>query len=146
MSRLAIYESEAVTVVFGGLTLGEGRAEDFFSIEPAGPAYVAEGPGADGHVAFCGTNNNLYNITLSFKGTSEEHARLSAIHIADRTQTNGSGVAPFFVKDANGSTIIATDRARIVAMPTQTFGVTKGDVDWEFLAIIEPGGFVLGGN
>jgi hypothetical protein len=135
-----------VTVVFGGLAIEDGRGEDFFTIAPNGPAYIAEGPGADGHVAFCGTNNNLYTITLTLKGTSEEHAKLSAIHIADRSATNGAGIAPLFVKDANGSTLIATDRCRIVGMPEQTFGVTKSDVEWEFLAVIEPGGFLLGGN
>jgi hypothetical protein len=146
MSRLAVYESKAVSVIFGGLDLTDGRGEDFFSISSNGPAYITEGPGADGHVARCGTNNDLYEITLTLKGTSEEHAKLSAIHIADRAATTGAGVAPLFIKDANGSTLIATDRCWIVGMPEQTFGVTKGDVEWVFNAIIEAGGFILGGN
>lgn len=146
MSRLAIYESKAVSTVFGLLPLGDGRAEEFFKITPNGPAYVVEGPGADGHVARCGTNNNLYTIEMSFKGTSEEHARLAVLHIADRNADNGAGVAPLFVKDNNGSTIIQTDRCWITQMPEQGLGVTKADVTWTFEAVIEPGGFILGGN
>jgi hypothetical protein len=146
MSRLAVYESKVVSVVFAGISLGDGRADPFFKIAPNGPAYVIEGPGADGHVAFCGTNNDVYTITLSFKGTSAELAKLSAIHIADRQATNGAGIAPLLCKDANGSTLIMTDRCRIMGMPEQAKGITKPDVSWELVAVIEPGQFILGGN
>jgi hypothetical protein len=146
MSRLAVYESKVVSVVFAGIALGDGRADPFFKISANGPGYVIEGPGADGHVAFCGTNNDVYNISLSFKGTSAEHAKLTAIHIADRQASNGAGIAPLLCKDANGSTIIMTDRCRIIGFPEQSFGITKPDVSWELIAIIEPGQFILGGN
>lgn len=126
--------------------LVDGRADPFFAIEQNGPAYVIEGPGADGHVARCGTNNDLYTITLSFKGTSAELAKLTAIHVADRQATNGAGVAPLLCKDANGSTVIMTDRAWITGLPSQSFGITKPDVSFELMAVIPPGGFLLGGN
>jgi hypothetical protein len=111
-----------------------------------GDAYVIEGPGADGHVAMCGTNNDTYEITLSFKGTSAENAKLSAIHIADRQAFNGAGIAPLLCLDESGSTIIQTDRCRIMAMPETSFGVTKPDQNWKLVAVIEPGGFLAGGN
>jgi hypothetical protein len=133
-------------VVFAGLSFSDGRSDPFFQIEPNGPAYVVEGPGADGHIAMCGTNDNGYKITLSFKGTSDAHARLSAIHIADRGQFNGAGIAPLLCKDASGSTLIMTDRCRIMGMPKQGLGITKADVEWNLYAVIEPGGFIAGGN
>jgi hypothetical protein len=146
VSRLAIYESRAVDVIFGGIPLADGRADPFFSIAPQGPAYVVEGPGADGMITRCGTNNNLYTVTITLKGSSEEHAKLSALHIADRIATNGAGVAPLLVKDSNGSTLIATDRCWIATFNELAFGVTRPDVAWELHAIIEPAGFILGGN
>lgn len=146
MSRLAVFESQAVSVVFGLLPLGDGRADPFFEIEQEGEAYVVEGPGADGLITRCGTNANLFKITLSFKGSSQEHAKLSAIHIADKIAENGAGVAPLLVKDNNGSTLIMTDRAWITKMPKQGYGVTPADVQWELHAIIEPAGFILGGQ
>lgn len=146
MSRLAIYESKIFRVIFGGLSIEDGRSDPFFTITPAGDAYVVEGPGADGHVAFCGTNNDLYDIVLNLKGTSSAHAALSAIHIADRLAFNGSGVAPLFCQDEGGSTLIQTAHCRIMAMPEQAHGVTKPDVAWAFKAVIPPGGFILGGN
>lgn len=145
-NRLAVYESKVVSTVFGGLPLGDGRSEKFFKITSHGPAYIIEGPGADGHVARCGTNDNVYKIEMTFKGTSNEHQKLSAIHIADRTASNGAGVAPLLCKDANGATLIATDRCWITKFPDASFGVTRDDVTWEFDAIIEPGALLLGGN
>lgn len=146
MSRLAVYESKVVRVIFGGISLEDGRSDPFFRIAANGDAYVIEGPGADGHVAMCGTNNDVYEITLSFKGTSAENAKLSAIHIADRQAFNGAGIAPLLCLDESGSTVIQTDRCRIMGMPEQSFGVTKPDVAWKLISVIEPGGFLLGGN
>jgi hypothetical protein len=144
--RLAVYESSVFSVVFAGLSLGDGRADPFAKITQDGPAYVTEGPGADGHVARCATNNRLFTIELSFKGTSAEHAKLTGIHIADLESTNGAGVAPLLLKDANGSTIVQTAEAWIEGMPEQAHGITKPDVTWVLKAIIPPAGFLLGGN
>lgn len=145
MARLTIYESKAVDVIFAGFPMSDGRADPFFSIAPNGPAYVVEGPGADGHITRCGTNDDLYTITLTLKGTSNAHAKLSALHIADRSSANGAGVAPLLVKDGNGSTLIATDRCWIVQAPETEFGITRPDMAWEFHAIIPPAGLILGG-
>jgi hypothetical protein len=145
VSRLTIYESKVFDVIFAGFPMSDGRAETFFRIAPAGPAYISDGPGADGHITRCGTNNDLYVITLTYKGTSNVHAKLSAIHIADRISANGAGVAPFLAKDANGSTLIATDRCWIVQAPDTEFGVQRGDMAWELNAIIPPAGLILGG-
>jgi hypothetical protein len=146
MSRLVVYESKQVSVEFAGLTLEDGRAEKFVKIKAKGPAYITEGPGADGHVARCGTNNNLYEITLTFKGTSAELAKLAAIHVGDRNFFNGAGIAPFMVKDKNGSTLYATDRAWITEMPETEFGVSKSDVSVMLEAVFEPGTAIAGGN
>jgi hypothetical protein len=146
MSRLAIYESSVVSVIFAGLSLGDGRADPFFSITPNGPAYVTEGPGADGLITRCGTNNNLYQVKLNFKGSSSEHAKLMALHIADRSAKNGVGVAPLLCKDSNGSTLIMTDQAWIETFDELSFGITRPDVSWQLAAIVQPAGFILGGN
>ena len=146
MSRLAIYESKAVSSIFAGLSFKDGRSDPFFKITPNGPAYKIEGPGADGQTTRCGTNDNGYKIQLTFKGASAENAKMSALHIADRQATNGAGVAPLLIKDANGSTLIATDRAWITGMAEKTLGISPGDVTWELEAVIEPGGFIAGGN
>lgn len=146
MSRLAVYESKIVRVILGTLSLEDGRSDPFFRIVPNGDAYIVEGPGADGHVAMCGTNNDVYEITLSFKGTSSVNQALSAIHIADRQAANGAGIMPLVCQDESGATLIQTDRCRIAAMAEAQFGITRGDTNWKLLAVIPPGGFILGGN
>ena len=132
--------------VFGDILIDDGRADPFFQISAQGPAYTVEGPGTDGHVARNATNNNLYTVTITLKGTSQHNQELSALHIVDRQAFNGAGVAPLLIKDVTGATLIATDRAWITQMAEQSLGVNKPDVAWEFTAYIEPGGFILGGN
>lgn len=146
MSRFTNYESEVVSVIFGNLILGDSRADPFFVIEEDNDAYTVEGPGADGNVCRCGTRNTLYTVSLTFKGFSSEHAKLSALHNVDRQAFNGAGVAPLLCKDANGSTLIQTDVAWITKMATKTLGISPGDVTWELKAVIDPGGFIAGGN
>jgi hypothetical protein len=146
MSRLAVYESKIHKVILGGISLDDGRSDPYFKIAPNGDAYVIEGPGADGHVAFCGTNNDVYEITLSFKGTSSCNDILSALHIADRKAFNGAGIVTLTAEDGSGSSLIMTDRCRIMGMAEQAYGITKPDTNWKLIAVIEPGGFLLGGN
>ena len=147
MSRLAIYESDNVTINFAGLSLKDGRGEKFCKVEAVGPAYITEGPGADGQVTRCGTNNPMKKITLTFKGSSQELAKLAAICQADRLAKNGAGVAPLMIKDGKGSTLIATDRAWIEQDPEKEFGVAPSDVSVTIMAVVEPGPTnVAGGN
>lgn len=145
MARLVPYQSRIVEVVFGGFDLSDGRGDPFFQIAPQGPKFVLEGPGADGHVTRCATNNNTYTITLTYKGTSNAHARLSALHTADLESDNGAGIAPLLLKDRGGSTLIATDQCWIVTFNELAFGITRPDVAWELHAVISPSSFVLGG-
>jgi hypothetical protein len=145
MSRVALYSSNNVDVIFGGLALADGRGDPFFQLAPNGPAFTTEGPGADGHITRNKTNNNLYTITLTFKGTSAEHAKLSALFLADRVSENGVGVAPLLVKDSNGSTLIATDQCWIATFNELGFGVGKPDIAWELHAVIQPAALQLGG-
>jgi hypothetical protein len=146
MSRLSIYENKVHRVILGGVSLDDNRSDPYFKIAPLGPAYVTEGPGADGSFARCGTNNNGYEITLSFKGVSSCNNVLSAFHIADRKAFNGAGVMTLTAEDESGTSLIVTDRCWIESMAEQAFGITKPDTNWKLIAIIEPGQFFLGGN
>ena len=147
MSRLAVYDSNAVVISFAALSLKDGRSEKFAKIEAVGPAYIIEGPGAAGQTTRCSTNNSVKKITLTFKGSSSENAKLAAIHQADRLAENGAGVAPLLIQDNNGSTLIATDRAWIEMDAEKEFGVSPSDVSWTIFAIVEPGPTAfIGGN
>lgn len=145
MSRLAIYNSNIVDVIFAAFPLKDGRADPFFRIAPQAPRFQIEGPGADGLVTRCATNNHVYTITLSFKGSSSEIAKLSALYVADGSAEGGAGVAPLMCKDRNGSTLIATDRAWIATFDEVGFGINRQDVSFELHAIIPPAGLLLGG-
>lgn len=152
MARTVNFDSNAVSVVFAGISLDDGRADPFFEIAPNGEAYTAEGPGADGMIIRYSTNNDLHDVTLTLKGSSNAHAKLTAIHAADKIASRqsggggGAGVAPLLVKDNQGSTLISTDTCWITQAPNKSFGANPPDVTWNLQAVIPPAGMLVGGN
>jgi hypothetical protein len=115
-------------------------------ITPEGPAF-ADDIGADGSVCRYATNERRATANIVLKGHSKEHAKLSAIHAADVSQTGGAGVVPFFFRDGNGSSLIATDKAWILGMPAKTFAASPGDVTWAIrLVMSSPLNWIIGGN
>jgi hypothetical protein len=115
-------------------------------ITPEGPAFTDD-IGADGSVCRSATNECRATANITVKGHSQVNAQLSALHAADKSATNGQGVAPFLFLDGNGSSKIATDKAWIMGMPAKTFGATPGDVTWAIrLVMSSPLTWIVGGN
>lgn len=115
-------------------------------ITPEGPAFLDD-IGADGSVVRYATNERRATANVTLKGHSDEHAKLSALHAADVSATNGLGVVPFLFVDGNGSTIVSTDKAWIMGMPAKTFAASPGDVTWAIrLVLSSPLNWVIGGN
>lgn len=115
-------------------------------ITPEGPAF-ADDIGADGSVCRYATNECRATANVILKGHSNVHQQLSALHGADKSATNGLGVAPFLFLDGNGSSKVSTDKAWILGMPAKTFGASAGDVTWAFrLVLSSPLNWIIGGN
>lgn len=142
--RLAVFDLTAYDTIIGGVPLKDGLVS--VEVAPEGPAFADE-LGVDGHVVRYRTGENRANLNVVLKGSSEEHAKLSAIHAADVAATNGAGVVPVLVKDNNGTTLYATDKGWIVGMPTKTAAAAPGDVTWVIrLVLSSPLNAILGGN
>lgn len=141
---MANYEINAVEVNFAGQPLKEGLVS--FEIAPEGDAYADE-ISADGVACRYATGEKRATCNVVLKGFSEHHAQLSALHAADRSATNGLGIAPFFLKDGNGATIISTDQAWIMAIPSATFSSKREDITWKIrLVLAAPLEHIVAGN
>lgn len=139
-----IYDINAVECIFAGVPLKDALVS--VEITPEGPAF-ADDIGADGSVCRYATNERRATANIVLKGHSDEHAKLSAIHEADVSATNGRGVVPFLLLDGNGSTLVGTDKAWIMGMPAKTFAAAPGDVTWAVrLVMSSPKSWVIGGN
>lgn len=144
MARVAAYDINGCELNIGGIAIKDGLVS--FEIAPEGPAFADE-LGADGHVIRYATNEKRHTGTLTLKGSSEENAKLSALHGLDVGATNGAGIVPLFFRDGNGTSLIATDAAWITALPTKSFGASPGDCAWNIRCVLSsPLNAVIGGN
>lgn len=115
-------------------------------ITPEGDAY-SDDIGADGTVCRYATNERRATANIVLKGFSKEHAKLTALHAADVSSTNGAGITSFLFKDNNGSTLVSTDKAWIMGMPAKTSGQKPEDVTWKVrLVLSSPLNWIVGGN
>lgn len=139
-----IFDINGADCVFAGIPLKDALVS--VEITPEGPAF-SDDIGADGSVCRYATNERRATAKVTLKGHSDEHEKLTALHAADVSATNGLGVAPFLFKDRNGATNIATDKAWIMGMPAATYGQKREDVTWEIrLVLTSPLNWVVGGD
>jgi hypothetical protein len=142
--RLAVFDLTAYDIIVGGVPIKDGLVSA--EVAPEGAAFADE-VGVDGHVVRYRTGENRANLNIVVKGSSEENAKLSAIHAADVADTNGLGVIPTLVKDQNGTTLFATDKSWIVGLPAKSAAAAPGDVTWVIrLVLSSPLNAIVGGN
>jgi hypothetical protein len=110
-----------------------------------GPQYV-DITSADGVVTRYRTLNRVRTVELTLDQSSEEHAKLSALHALDTNTKNGSGVGAFFLKDNNGSTIVAGPQCWISKAPDIEYGEAPKPRVWTFRVVADPIAAIVGGN
>jgi len=146
MPSFGLYSGPEVVINFAGIPLDDMRADEFVRVAPNEDSFGTI-VGSDGSVTRFETKNVLFNVTFTFKRSSKNNALLSAVYIADRTIGGGAGVATMIVKDLNGSTLAASEKCWLKALPEWGSGKEVGpDVAWNAQAIILPGQMIVGGN
>lgn len=146
MPRLAVVNSNNVSLIIAAIPITDGRGDPFVSVEADEDQYTTDGTSADGHTIRAQTNNQLYTVTITLKGSSEHNAQLSALHAIDATVGNGSGIGGFFLEDGDGSTLMASDKCWLKKLAPKEFGVTPSDVVWEAHVMAPVGTMIVGGN
>jgi hypothetical protein len=139
-----VYDSNAVDVIICAIPIVDGRAEEFIRVTPEGPAYE-DVIGADGHVARYATHERRYTVEVTLLNTSEEHAKLMALHILDTNSKNGAGVGVFLLKDNNGSTLLAGSKCWITKAPDMTKGKAVGEMTWTVRVVADTSTMFMGG-
>lgn len=142
--RLAVFNINEVSFTFGGLSLGDLPAEDWLTIEAAGPSYETEA-GANGGVVRYALNERRLTIKMKCKGSSSDNQKLSAILALDEASGTGAGVSAGMIKDANGASLYA-GQCWITGIPSNALGKKRGDVEWTFEMVRKVGAATVGGN
>lgn len=136
------YDPKMVSIIVGAHIVS-GYAEDtFVNIEPSGDGTAATS-GADGEVARSMSHNRLNRVTITLQQTSISNNALSDLLAIDRA-SGGGGIFPLQIRDLRGDSLFAASQAWIVQKPTQEFGATVNDREWNIDAV-ETDSYV-GGN
>lgn len=136
------YDPSAVDVIFGGLTI-TGFAEDIAEIDSAEEGYSTV-VGADGIVTRVKNENTMCRVIFKLAQYSESNALLTAMYHVDRAAPGGAGVVPILIRDKNGTSLFASDKAWIVKLPPETYGKTATAREW-LIDVADAKRFVGGG-
>lgn len=143
MGALKTLDPDQYTIAALGV-LVDGYADgEFVTLEWAEEAFKTV-VGTDGQVARSKNMNKLATITVKLLQTSSSNALLSAIHIQDRAAANGAGVGPFLIRDRQGATVYAAEKAWIKKAPNVSLDKTATSREWVFEALLDV--FIEGGN
>lgn len=127
------YDADQIAIVFGGIKIDSGFAEDSMvkiEMDEKAFTYIV---GVDGSVTRSKTKNKVAKITLSLMQSSYINDQLSALLILDLAAPNGAGVAPFLLKDVNGTTLCAGAHCWIEKPPDQEFKRAAGPREWPLI-------------
>ena len=144
MPKFAVYEATEV-VISAPIPITDGLAEDNF-LRVIFPERFATIVGCDSRILRYAKLNQLAQVELRLKGFSPHNQELSAMHIADVTRNDGSGVGGFLVRDETGVSTFSAARSWVTKLPDLQFGEQREDVLWTFACIYIPEGCIIGGN
>lgn len=127
------YDADQIAIDLGGIKIDSGFAEDsMIKIEPDEKAFTYT-VGVDGSVTRSKTKNKVAKITISLMQSSYVNDQLSALYTLDINAPNGAGVAPFLLRDINGTTLCAGAHAWIEKTPDQEFARDAKVREWPII-------------
>lgn len=121
------YDPAKVLFSFGGQLITGYAPDTFLRVERNEDGFsLVVGPGGEG--ARAKNNNKSGTITLTLMATSQANDLLSAIAAAD--DLAGTGAAPAFLKELNGTTLASAQNAWVKKLPTIERGAEVSTVEW----------------
>jgi len=124
------YSSREVVVIVGSVTIDERGIDEFCVIEKAEDDYSTV-VGADGHVVFSPTNNDLATMRVTIMQTSKSNKLLSEMRKADRASANGTFFA-VTVRDRLGNDLHSGSQSKIIRAPDPRYAKNPGENVWVF--------------
>lgn len=133
MATVSTYDADQILLTWGGIVIDSGYADGSFAkVEKDADAFVYK-VGTDGSVTRSKTKNKVRKVTISLMQSSNKNDLLSAALITDLAASNGAGIAPFALKDLNGTTLTAAAHAWIEALPNEDYDREATAREWTFI-------------
>jgi Protein of unknown function (DUF3277) len=131
------WDADQVTLVAVGVTINSGYDDGpFLKLEMADDAFKTK-VGTDGSVTRYATHNNLAKMTVMLMQTSDGNALLSTIHELDKKVPGGKGIAPFMIRDRQGTSIYGGRFSWVSKPPDVTMDREPTAREWEIGCVVE---------
>jgi hypothetical protein len=130
MGDMKVVDLDQQLISFGAIPFKGWADGDAATVEFDGDAFNYT-PGSDGEAVRSKNFNRSAVVTLRLIQSSVVNDLLSAIHTADMKAPNGAGVAPFQIKDNQGTTLLGGKQAWIQAPPNAVFASTGQVREWK---------------
>ncbi len=127
------YDSDQIAILFGAIKVESGFADGSFckiSHDEKRFTYVV---GTDGSVTRSKTQNRVAKVSLFLMQSSPLNDQLSAMVILDELAPNGAGIAPFGLKDVNGTTLVGCLHAWIEGFPEMEYDRSAKQREWTII-------------
>src|SRR5207245_2623661 len=119
------YDPDQVDILFGLAPLSGFSEEDMVTIEEDNENFITV-IGVDGQATRSKQKARIATITVKLMSSSSSNAYLSAVLAAHLLASGGAGVVPFLIRDRNGTSLFATDKAWISKVPPVTYSSKAG--------------------
>ena len=124
------YDPALNLLSFAGLNLTGAYAPDTYITAERNEDTFSLQVGASGETVRTKSNNLSGKVTVTLLARSQVNDLLSALAVAD--ENTAAGVAPLFMKELNGTTVLAAESAWIVRQPNTERAKEAGTVEWVF--------------
>ena len=138
------YDADQVLITFGGIVIDSGYADGTFVKEEKDATAFTYKVGTDGSVTRSKTKNKVRKVTITLMQSSYINDLLSQMLITDLAAPNGAGIAPFMLKDQNGTSQTSAPHAWIEAPPDAEWGREANEREWTF--VLADASVVVGSN
>ena len=115
MADGATVDPLSLHAIMGGKTISGFAPGSFISVVYDVDAFTRL-IGVDGEGAWFKSANRAALITLTLMQSSQSNDVLSAFHLADLNTPNGL-LVPFSLREANGTTLLVAEKARVIKLP-----------------------------
>lgn len=131
------YDPDLVDVIISGFPVSGFQEDAIISFEFDDNFYELV-KGVDGDVSRSRRVARTGTLTINLLQTSQSNAELTALMTLGTMSGNGtSDVFPVLVRDRNGASLIATDKAWIEKAPNVSYAGKAGPRDW-VLRLVKP--------
>lgn len=123
------YDPQKVILTFGGIIIAGFAKGSFIKAKRNSDTFKTV-VGASGEESWDKSADRSGEVEVTLMATSQDNDSLMAIYASD--ELSGTGLAPLFIKELNGTTLLIASFARLAKPADVERGAEQGHAVWLF--------------